>query len=256
VPIRAWISERHSLRVETATVLGLYAVYETVRGLVAGDATAAVDRAHAIARLEQQMHLFAEPTLQAAAHRVPGLLAVLGAAYVTLHLTVSAAVLLWLHRRRAAVFPVVRTTLLIASGLSLVLFVLVPTAPPRLAGIGVRDTVSGGTVDLNHGLVSSLYNPYAAVPSMHIGYALVVGATIFVSAHRRWRVAGVLYPVFVLFVIVATGNHFFFDAVAGALVAAVSFAAATFLTREQALGGPSLRSPARATSRSSAQPAG
>jgi hypothetical protein len=162
VPIRAWISERHSLRVETATVLGLYAVYETVRGLVAGDATAAVDRAHAIARLEQQMHLFAEPTLQAAAHRVPGLLAVLGAAYVTLHLTVSAAVLLWLHRRRAAVFPVVRTTLLIASGLSLVLFVLVPTAPPRLAGIGVRDTVSGGTVDLNHGLVSSLYNPYAA----------------------------------------------------------------------------------------------
>jgi hypothetical protein len=63
----------------------------------------------------------------------------------------------------------VRTALLLASGLALVGFLAFPTAPPRLAALGIADTISGGDVDLNHGLVSSLYNPFAAVPSMHVG---------------------------------------------------------------------------------------
>src|SRR5215208_7591499 len=90
----------------------------------------------------------------------------------------SACVLLWLHQRRPAAFAFVRTTLLLASGLALVGFLVYPTAPPRLAGIGIADTVSNGHVDLNRGLVSSLYNPYAALPSMHVGYALVVAAAL------------------------------------------------------------------------------
>src|SRR6266404_3390799 len=102
----------------------------------------------------------------------------LGDAYLTLHLAATAGVLLWLHRRRPEGFPFVRTALLLASGLALVGFLLYPTAPPRLAGVGIVDTVSGGHVDLNRGLVSSLYNPYAALPSMHIGYALLVAAAL------------------------------------------------------------------------------
>ena len=72
---------------------------------------------------------------------------------------------LWLHQRRAAAFAFVRTTLLLASALALVGFLAYPTAPPRLAGIGIADTVSNSHVDLDKGLVSSLYNPYAAVPA-------------------------------------------------------------------------------------------
>ena len=82
----------------------------------------------------------------------PGLL---GVSYLTLHLAVTAVVLLWLHRRRPTAFPFVRTTLLVASALAIVGFLAYPTAPPRLAGIGIADTASSGHVNLNHGLVSS-----------------------------------------------------------------------------------------------------
>jgi hypothetical protein len=122
--------------------------------------------------------------VQRGAHALPGLTGLLGVAYLTLHLAVTAAVLIWLHQRRPAAFPFVRTTLLLASGLALIGFLLYPTAPPRLAGIGIADTASNGTVDLNKGLVSSLYNPYAAVPSMHIGYALIVAASLL--RHARY----------------------------------------------------------------------
>jgi hypothetical protein len=159
----------------------------------------------------------------------------LGVAYLTLHLAVTAGVLLWLHQRRPAAFPFIRTTLLLASGLALVGFLVYPTVPPRLAGIGIADTVSNGHVNLNRGLVSSLYNPYAAVPSMHIGYALIVGAILLRHGRRPLvRALGALYPPFVLLVVVATGNHFFFDAAAGALVAVVAAAAAAPLTRRAA----------------------
>jgi hypothetical protein len=81
--------------------------------------------------------------------------------------------------------------------------------------------------------VSALYNPYAAVPSMHIGYAVIVGAVLLLYGSGIWRIAGVVYPLFVLLVIVATGNHFFFDAAAGAVVAAVSAAVTLALPARQ-----------------------
>jgi PAP2 superfamily len=230
VPQR-WLSSRHSLRSEGAVVLGLYGLYELARGLIVGDARIADNHAQGVVALERWLHVFFEANVQHAARALPGLTSLLGTAYLTLHLGVTAGVLFWLHQRRPAAFPLVRTTLLLASGLSLIGFLVYPTAPPRLAGIGIIDTVSKGNVDLNKGLVSSLYNPYAAVPSMHIGYALVVAASVLLYARRTLvRVVGALYPPFVLLVVVATGNHFFFDAVAGALVAVVAAAAAAPLT--------------------------
>jgi PAP2 superfamily len=121
----------------------------------------------------------------------------------------------------------------LGSGLSLVGFLAYPAAPPRLAGIGIAGTVSHGPIDLNHGFVSSLYNPYAAVPSMHIGYALVVAVTLLRHGGRSLvRVLAALYPPFVLLVIVATGNHFFLDAAAGAITVALAAASASVITRK------------------------
>jgi hypothetical protein len=171
-----WLSVRHSLRTEAAGALTLYGVYELARGLVVADTAEADAHAHRVVALERSLHLFAEANVQRAVQTLPGLTSLLGAAYLTLHLAVTAGVLLWLHRRRPDGFPFVRTALLLASGLALVGFLVYPTAPPRLAGVGILDTVSGRHVDLNRGLVSSLYNPYAAVHSMHIGYALIVAA--------------------------------------------------------------------------------
>jgi hypothetical protein len=233
--LRRWLSTRHSLRGEAAGVLGLYGLYELARGLVVGDARDADHHARRVVALERWLHLFLEANVQHAARALPGLTSLLGTAYLTLHLAVTVAVLLWLHQRRPAAFPLVRTTLLLASGLSLIGFLVYPTAPPRLAGIGIVDTVSNGHVDLNKGLISSLYNPYAAVPSMHIGYALIVAASLLLYARRPLvRAVGVLYPPFVLVVVVATGNHFFFDAAIGAVVAVVAAAAAAPLTRHAA----------------------
>jgi hypothetical protein len=234
--VRTWLSLRHSLRGEVAVVLALYGLYELARGLVVGDTGEADRHAHRIVALEGSLHLFIEGNVQRAARALPGFTGLLGAAYLILHLTITACVLLWLHQRRPAAFPFVRTTLLLASGLALVGFLVYPTAPPRLAGIGIVDTVSSGRIDLNHGLVSSLYNPDAAVPSMHIGYAVVVGASLLRhSRNRLAHLAGALYPPFVLLVVVATGNHFFFDAAAGAMTVALA-AGATLLVARPATG--------------------
>ena len=233
--LQRWLSTRHPLRSEAAAVLILYGFYELARGLVVSDAGEADHHAREVVTLERWLHLFHEANVQHSARALPGLTTLLGSAYLTLHLAVTAGVLLWLHRRRPAAFAFVRTTLLLASALALVGFLAYPTAPPRLAGIGIADTVSNGHVDLNKGLVSSLYNPYAAVPSMHIGYALIVAASLLLYGRRPLvRALGALYPPFVLLVVVATGNHFFLDAAAGALVAVLAAAAAAALTRRPA----------------------
>jgi hypothetical protein len=237
---RGWLSTRHSLPVEIAMVLGVYAAYEATRGLVAGDAHVALRHAQDVVSLERSLHVFVEGHVQRAAQAVPGLIGTLGFAYLTLHLTVTGALLLWLHRRRPAAYPLVRTTLLLASALAVAGYLVFPTAPPRLSGVGIADTVSRGAVDLNAGLVSSFYNPFAAVPSMHVGYALIVSASLARYArHMIARLAAIAYPPFVLFVIVATGNHVLADAAAGAAVAAVALLGALLLAKPQS--NPGLR---------------
>ncbi len=242
----SWLSVRHSLRAEAAVVLVLYSLYELARGMVVGNAAEAVRHARQLVTLERSTGLFIEERTQDAAHVFPGLIDLLSTSYLTFHLAVTVVVLLWLHRRHPAAFPLVRTTLVLASGLALVGYLAYPTAPPRLSGIGITDTVSGGHIDLNSGLVSSLYNPYAAVPSMHIGYALVVAASLLRYGRRvAVRVVGALYPPFVLLVVVATGNHFLLDALAGAAVVGVAAGVALLLARPAADAAGLARFPER-----------
>jgi membrane-associated phospholipid phosphatase len=108
--------------------------------------------------------------------------------------------------------------------------------PFRLAGLGIVDTVTGHAhVNVNKGLVSPLYNPYAAMPSMHAGYALVVGGTLLRHGRRLvTRLVGLAYPACIVFVIVATGNHFLLDAAAGALVVLAAGVTALLLRRPAA----------------------
>ncbi len=244
--LRAWLSRRHALYVEVATVAALYALYEGARGLVVGHRGAAESHASDLIGLERHLHLFLEPRVQHTARSIPCLISVLDASYLTLHLTVTIAVLIWLHRRRPGRFPYFRTALLIASGLSVIGYLAFPTAPPRLALDGIADTVSAGHLSLNHGLVSSLYNPYAAVPSMHIGYAVILATAVVTEAKSRFlKLAAATYPFYVLLVIVATGNHFLFDAVAGALVAAIALSLAARTLRTPDLSKPPLRLPSQ-----------
>jgi PAP2 superfamily len=210
--------------VEAALLLGLYLAGELARGVARGGRATADAHAAAIVRLERRLHVFDEAMIQRSVAHVYGLPSFLGYAYVSIHLAGTAALLAWVYRQHRDHYARLRNTLALATALGVAGYALFPTAPPRLAGLGITDTVSAATsVNLDSSLISSLYNPYAAVPSMHIGFSLIVGISLVRLARRPlWRVAGALYPVFVLFVIVATGNHFFFDAAAGAVVALVA----------------------------------
>jgi hypothetical protein len=217
--------------VEVATIIGLYGIYEVVRGQ--GHASLGVAREHTdgIVALERHLHLFGERTVQQAAHWVPGLPTLLGIAYIAMHFLGTAAFLIWLYRTHPERFPLVRNTLIAATGVALSIYLLYPVAPPRLAGLGFVDTVTrNAKVNLSSDLLGSFYNPFAAVPSLHFGYALLVGVTVAVLAKSRVaRVFGWTYPAVMLLVIVATGNHFFFDAAGGALAIGIGFVAASRL---------------------------
>ena len=216
---------------EVAGAAGLYALYELVRGF--GSTTLAAARAHTadIVALERHTGVFVERGVQHAVSGLPVLPLVLGIAYMTLHLGATGAALVWVHRSHRERFALVRTTLVAATAISLVVYVLYPAAPPRLAGIGFADTVTRNAhVNLSSDALGSLYNPFAAVPSLHFGYALLVGVVLATLAERRWvRAVGATYPPFMLFTIVATGNHFLFDAAAGGIVVVVAYLAARAL---------------------------
>ena len=227
-------------RIELAALAVLYGAYELVRGFGGEDWVAA--RAHTadIVALERRLNLFVERDIQNLASALPGVPALLGFLYVALHFAGTAAALTWVHRRRPHAFPFLRTTLIVSTALALVGYVLYPAAPPRLANMGFADTVTSHTgLDLSSDLLGSLYNPIAAVPSLHFGYALIVGVALAQLASRRsYRIAGALYPVAMLLIIVATGNHFFFDAVAGAAVVAAGWVAAWRLSAPAPVAEP------------------
>ena len=222
-------------RIEAAAAVALYGVYELVRGFGGEDWTAARLHTADIVAVERSLGVFWEQGIQTASASVPGLARLLGVLYITLHFGATIAFLVWVHRRRPEAFAIVRTTLVVATGLALVGYLVYPAAPPRLAGLGFTDTVTKSAgVNLSSDLLGALYNPLAAVPSLHFGYALLVGVGLAALARRRWvRVAGALYPVAMLYIIVATGNHFFVDAALGGAVVVAGWFFARALTRAE-----------------------
>jgi hypothetical protein len=246
--LRSLASTPHRGLVEVATIFGLYGLYEVVRGQ--GHATLGVARGHTdgIVALERHLHVFGERTVQHAAHWVPALPTLLGIAYIALHFVGTAAFLIWLYRTHPDRFPLVRNTLIAATGVALSIYLLYPVAPPRLAGLGFVDTVTRNTkVNLSSDLLGGLYNPFAAVPSLHFGYALLVGVTVAALAKGPVaRAIGWSYPAVMLLVIVATGNHFFFDAAGGALAIGLGYVAASWV------GSPAKRAPRWQADRGSA----
>lgn len=224
-------AKAHKGWIETAAAVALYAVYELVRGFGGTDYVAAKLHTADIVTFERRLGIFHELGIQQAADRVPGLPAFLGVAYIGLHIFATAAFLVWVFRSRRRSFPLVRTTLVGSTAIALVIYVLYPAAPPRLTEFGFADTVSSGTgLNLSSDLLGAFYNPLAAVPSLHFGYSLLVGVGVHALAQRRWvRLLGAAYPVFMLYTIVATGNHFVLDAVAGGLVVVAAWLGARFL---------------------------
>ena len=229
--------------IEVAAAIALYVVYELVRGIGGENWKAARLHTEDIVALERHLGLFWERGIQHASMDVPGLAAVLGFLYLALHLVGTSAFLVWVYRKRRPAFAMVRTTIMVATGLALVGYVLYPAAPPRLADLGFADAVSSHTkLNLSSDVLGALYNPIAAVPSLHFGYSVIVGVGLAVLARRRWvKVLGALYPAAMLYIIVATGNHFFVDALLGGAVVVAAWFVARALARAERRTGARAR---------------
>ena len=229
--VRGALSQSHSGAREIAGLAVLYGIYEVIRGVGGEDVQTALRNTADLVALEQAIGIYVERGVQEAVEAIPLAPALLGLAYVVLHFVGTAVALVWVHRRHPDRFPLVRTTFVAATALALVGYVFYPAAPPRLSDLGFSDTVTSSTgLDLSSDLLGALYNPFAAVPSLHFGYALIVGVVLAAVAQgRAWRIAGALYPGAMLVIIVATGNHFIVDAALGGLVVVVGWLVARAL---------------------------
>jgi hypothetical protein len=213
-----------------------YLAYRLVRGLVEGDAGAAFAHARDLISLERTLHLFVEPSVQAWASSSHFMMGLASWLYVNAQGSVTIAALLYLYMRHNRNFYFVRNMFMISMAIALVGYTVFPTAPPRfLPEWGFIDTVSDFTpVSVSHtsASLSSLFNPYAAVPSMHVAFALMIGWPLARLARRSVvRVLWVLYPFVMTFVIVVTANHFIVDALLGAMTAGASAYGAGWLAR-------------------------
>lgn len=213
-----------------------YLAYRLVRGMVEGKAAAAFQHARDLIQIERTMHFFIEPSVQAWASGSHIVMDASSWLYVNAQTTVTVAALIYLYLRHNGSFYFVRNMFVIAMAIALVGYFFFPTAPPRfLPEWGFIDTVSDITgVHVSHASrsMNALFNPYAAVPSMHVAFALMVGWPL--ARLVRWRLVRVmwfLYPFLMAFVIIATANHFVFDALLGALTAGVSAYGARWLAR-------------------------
>jgi hypothetical protein len=205
--------------VELALWASVYGAYLAVRGLTIGAPGAAVAHAHDLVGLERALGVFREASLQA--FLAPA--ARFFSAYYMLGFgPVIAVTAIWLGIRHQDRYRKLRNALLLSISLATVVFVLFPTAPPRLAGLGIADTVGLSGHDTGS-FLGIRFNPYAAVPSMHVGWSFLVALAGFRTARRRpVRALFAVHPVLMAVTVSATGNHFFFDAAAGLAVASLT----------------------------------
>ncbi|GAA1892634.1 phosphatase PAP2 family protein [Streptomyces durmitorensis] len=213
---------------ELPLIVLVYAAYSAGRLLARGDVAAAVDHGIGILRVEQFLSINAEHPLNRlfTDHSWIGVPADFW--YASLHYVVTPLILVWLFRSRAVHYRAARAWLMISTLIGLVGFTLLPTCPPRLLseGYGFVDTMAqysdygwwGGEASAPRGL-GGMTNQYAAMPSLHVGWALWCGVMLW--RHGRsplTRVAAVGYPLITTIVVMGTANHYFLDAVAGAAV--------------------------------------
>ena len=232
--VRMFLARRDGVA-QLAVVLGAVGAYEVARLAIEPDWSRAFANANRIEAVEDALGFAWEQSLQRAFLAVPDLISALNLFYFVGHFLLTGIFFLWLYHRSREGFRSFRDGFLAATAMALVIHWLYPTAPPRLAGVGLEDTLlmfSG--IDIGSPTSSALSNPVAAVPSLHAAYALGVGVGMIRYARSHLaRLAGAVYPPLVVLTIVVTGNHFLLDAAAGMLVLGAGFLVVRSVRRRQ-----------------------
>ncbi len=230
---RSVLYERGLFR-EMALVIFAYFTYFAVRGLTVGSEEHAVANAAGVVSFERSIGLFREPQLQEAILDDRWLVNVMNWMYVWGHWPLIILVAVWLYFYFPSTYRLYRNAFLISGAIGLVIFALYPVAPPRLADVDIVDTVTLHSNSYRVLQPPGLVNQYAAVPSLHFGWNLLIGL-IFMT-HARSVIArslGIVIPVVMFFAIVLTANHYIIDAAAGGVVALTGLAVSYVLFREE-----------------------
>jgi hypothetical protein len=233
VRLPAWVRE--------VLLLGaLYLVYELGRMFSRDELSEAMSNSRHLDTIERSLQIDPEHFLNGALSQHTALAVVAAYFYSTLHYVVTPIVLVWMYRRRPEHYRFARTTLAGGTLMALVGFYVMPTAPPRLLpGSGLQDTLAtvqtwgwwGGDGSVPRGL-GGLSNQFAAMPSLHVGWAVWSGVLVArFASHRVVRWLGALYPLLTTMVVLSTGNHYLLDAVAGAAIVGLGAAAAWSIAR-------------------------
>jgi hypothetical protein len=213
----------------------VYYAYRLVRGAVDGRAAESFQHARDLISIERATHTFVEPSVQAWTTSTGWLIDVTSYMYVHFHftLTISALIFIYLSHNRSFYF--VRNMLAVSMLIALIGYMVFPTAPPRFfPEWGFTDSVARFTgVPADSTTINALFNPFAAVPSIHVCFAMIIGWSMARLVKPRWAKAlWITYPFVMTFVVVSTGNHFWLDAFFGALTAGASaLVASTLLAR-------------------------
>jgi PAP2 superfamily len=203
--------------------------YEAVRGIADGARATAFVNGQNVIDFEKGTHTFFEPNFQALFIHQRWVIDFANFMYMNSHFVVTTAFLVWLYLFRNQNFYFVRNMFMVAMGLAVLGYALLPTAPPRLfPSEHLVDTITSyAQVNHDSGLVKLFINPYAAIPSMHVAFSTMIGVTgVLISRHAITRVLWTLYPLLVFWVVIVTANHFWVDGAIGLMVAALSAVAA------------------------------
>ena len=227
---------------DIAIIVVGYWIYTFGRNAIPEQAAIAFRHGRSIQHLQEWLGLDWELSVNHFVARTEWLAQTMDYYYATLHFVVTIAVMVWLFARRPHVYRGVRTALVAMTMFGLLGFYLYPTAPPRLLPqYGYVDTLVkfhtwGSLADPS---IAQHSNQFAAMPSLHIAWAVWCAIAIWACARRRWvRWLGILYPFGTLTVIVGTANHFFLDAVGGVLIVALGFAVQWLLSGRGAFVAP------------------
>ena len=209
---------RPAALVELAQILGAFLVYNLGRMLATQELGRADAHARGVVDVEQWLRLPAEATLQTWALSHDWLVEVANRYYVSVHFPLTIAVLVWLYRYRRPAYHWAKRALLGATTVALVFTVLLPVTPPRLlTSLGMVDTGHAGGISIYQApVLGSMSNEYAAMPSLHVGWALLIAVVLIAACRTRWRWLWLLHPVATVFVVVSTANHYWLDGIAGA----------------------------------------
>jgi membrane-associated phospholipid phosphatase len=207
---------------QIVVITAAIAAYFLVRGATDSAAAEALRNAHKLVSFERALGIYHEPGLQHALASAELVRTAFNWVYIWGHWPVVVVTLLWLARRNPDVFRRTRNAMMLSGGIGMVLFAAFPVAPPRLADLGMADTVTLTSHAYRVLQPTVFTNQFAAMPSLHAGWNLLIGLAIIAAARRPlMRLVGALLPMLMVASVILTANHYIVDVLAGTALTSV-----------------------------------